>query len=128
MDSHEPRNRLNQARPFKRSHHEPSVSQPHHLNITSVNRLKSKIRDLSRLLDHAEKLPADVRIEKERALAGYRQDLEQIENVKRKQKMITKYHKVRFFGPSCLGGDDIVLQVVHSDLVTIRTKKGNTTS
>lgn len=100
MASHEPRNRSNQPRHFKRSHHEPSASDSH-LNITSVNRLKSKIRDLSRLLSHSEKLPADVRIEKERALAGYRQDLEQIEKVKRKQKMITKYHKVRFFGPPC---------------------------
>ena len=63
----------------------------------SVNPLKSKIRDLERLLARSEHLPAGVKIEKERALAGYKQDLEQAMHGKQRQHMISKYHKVRFF-------------------------------
>lgn len=78
----------------------PTASHPNAVNSTSVsvNALKSKIRDVKRVLEHAQKLPLDVRIEKERALAGYSQDLEKAENEKEKQRMIKKYHMVRFFG------------------------------
>ncbi|MCJ1417008.1 18S rRNA maturation protein [Xylographa parallela] len=68
-----------------------------HPSHQSANTLKSKIRDLSRLLDHSKDLPADVRIEKERALTGYRADLEGAQNEKRKADMIKRYHMVRFF-------------------------------
>ena len=64
----------------------------------SVNQLKSKIRDLSRALEHSDRLPAGVRIEKERALAGYKQDVEKILDDKRRNEFIKKYHMVRFFG------------------------------
>lgn len=64
----------------------------------SINGLKSKIRDLTRMLNHAQDLPAGVRIEKERALAGYQQDLEKTKAVQHRQHMIKKYHMVRFFG------------------------------
>ncbi|KAG8534215.1 uncharacterized protein KY384_001059 [Bacidia gigantensis] len=64
---------------------------------TSINPLKSKIRDLSRVLERSEHLPADVRVEKERALAAYKQDLENALEGKQKQKMISRYHMVRFF-------------------------------
>lgn len=67
-------------------------------NKPSVNSLKSKIRDLTRSLNHNGDLPAGVRIEKERALAGYKQDLENAEQEKQKQALITRYHRVRFFG------------------------------
>ena len=69
---------------------------------TSVNQLKSKIRDLSRVLEHSENLPPGIRIEKERALAGYKQDVEKIHIDKRKNELIKKYHMVRFFGGSTL--------------------------
>lgn len=68
----------------------------------SVNQLKSKIRDLTRALEHSDHLPAGVRIEKERALAGYKQDVEKIHEDKRKNELIKKYHMVRFFGGSLL--------------------------
>lgn len=84
-------------RPPKRwNNQKPSTSDPN--RTTSVNRLKSKIRDIDRLLRRPEKLPADVQVTQERALAGYRQDLERIESAKRRNKMISKYHMVRFFG------------------------------
>lgn len=66
-------------------------------NHPSVNPLKSKIRDLTRALHHSD-LPADIRVEKERALAGYEQDLENALEEKRKRELIRKYHMVRFFG------------------------------
>ena len=64
----------------------------------SVNQLKSKIRDLTRALEHSDHLPAGVRIEKERALAGYKQDVEKILDNKRRSEVIKKYHMARFFG------------------------------
>ncbi|KAL8670413.1 MAG: hypothetical protein Q9168_005042 [Polycauliona sp. 1 TL-2023] len=64
---------------------------------SSVNALKSNIRSVTRVLEHALDLPLDVRIEKERALAGYKQDLEKAQQEKEKQRMIKKYHMVRFF-------------------------------
>lgn len=67
---------------------------------TSVNRIKGKLRDVTRTLERSKNLPADIRIEKERALAGYKTDLENAEKEKRKQQMIKKYHMVRFFGQS----------------------------
>lgn len=66
----------------------------------SINRLKTRIRDTTRLLKRSEKLPPDVHIEKERALAGYQHDLEQANKMKRKKQMIKRYHMVRFFGVS----------------------------
>lgn len=74
----------------------PSTKAP------SVNQLKSKIRDLTRALEHSDQLPAGVRIEKERALAGYKQDVEKVQEDKRKHELIKRYHMVRFFGESFL--------------------------
>ena len=71
----------------------PPSSKP-----ASVNQLKSKIRDLTRALEHSDHLPAGVRIEKERALAGYKQDAEKILDDRRRNELIKKYHMVRFFG------------------------------
>ncbi len=80
----------------------PNLSKPRssHSSAAALNPIKAKIRDVTRLLERSDNLPAGVRIEKERALAGYRQDLEQAEAEKRKQQMISKYHMVRFFGQS----------------------------
>ncbi|KAL8996265.1 MAG: hypothetical protein Q9169_004196 [Polycauliona sp. 2 TL-2023] len=77
----------------------PKVSHSADVYSTSasVNALKSNIRSVSRVLDHAQDLPLDVRIEKERALAGYKQDLEKAQHEKERQRMIKKYHMVRFF-------------------------------
>lgn len=88
-------------RPPKHWYQQPSISDPSGPHRTSVNRLKSNIRDLTRLLRRPEKLPADVQVVQERALAGYRQALEQMESGKRRKQMISKYHMVRFFGRSC---------------------------
>ena len=87
-----------QLRPNKRIRSSSSKPRSTHPGGAALNPIKAKIRDVTRLLERSENLPAGVRIEKERALAGYRQDLEQAETEKRRQQMISKYHMVRFFG------------------------------
>ncbi|KKZ58454.1 rRNA-processing protein EFG1 [[Emmonsia] crescens] len=66
------------------------------LDLPSAGELKNKIRDIKRLLKRADHLPADVKIEKERALVGYERDLEIVESRKNRAAMIQKYHFVRF--------------------------------
>jgi len=67
-------------------------------HASSVNTIKKRIRDVTRRLERSEGLPANVRVEDERALAGYEQELAAAEAEKIRQKMIKKYHMVRFFG------------------------------
>lgn len=74
---------------------------PMYSKSVSVNSIKSKIRDVTRVLEHTQDLPMDVRIEKERALAAYKQDLDKAQRAKERQRMIKKYHMVRFFGLLC---------------------------
>ncbi|KAF2773113.1 hypothetical protein EJ03DRAFT_154227 [Teratosphaeria nubilosa] len=63
----------------------------------TVNDLKSSIRSLRRLLEHDDGLPADVRIEKERALQSAQHELEREQSAKKRSDMIARYHKIRFF-------------------------------
>lgn len=67
-------------------------------SLTAVNDIKKKIRDVRRRLERLGNLPADVRMEDERALTAYEQELAAAEAEKFRQKMIHKYHMVRFFG------------------------------
>ena len=60
--------------------------------------LKKNIRDLERLLQRMDNLPADVRLEKERALQSYKAELEDAQIAQRRRAMISRYHMVRFFG------------------------------
>ena len=86
--------RLPRSHPTKRPRREAPVAP----SSSSVNHLKGKVRDVTRTLERSKHLPENVRIEKERALAGYKVDLGEAENEKRKKHMIKKYHMVRFFG------------------------------
>lgn len=63
----------------------------------TVNDLKSKVRSLRRLLEHSEDLPANVRVEKERALQSAQYELENEQRAKKRSDIIGRYHKVRFF-------------------------------
>jgi outer membrane biosynthesis protein TonB len=67
-------------------------------HASSVNAIKKRIRDVTRNLERSTDLPADVRVDSERALADYQQELAAAEAEKIRQKMIKKYHMVRFFG------------------------------
>jgi type VI protein secretion system component VasF len=73
----------------------------------SMSELKSRIRDLKRLLEHVDnvpkhKMPANVRIERERELATCQHELAErsaaAQEAERRRKMISKYHHIRFFG------------------------------
>ncbi|PGH08387.1 hypothetical protein GX51_01213 [Blastomyces parvus] len=66
------------------------------VDLPAASELKNKIRDIKRLLKRSDHLPADVKIEKERALVGYERDLEIVESRKKRAAMIKKYHFVRF--------------------------------
>jgi len=84
-------------KPAKKARHtEPPVYRKQ-AHASSVNAIKKRIRDVSRRLERAEDLPATVRIEDERALAAYEQELAGAHAEKVRQKMIKKYHMVRFF-------------------------------
>lgn len=91
----EPASRRTSNHPSKRQKSQDFA--PPAAKSASVNQLKSKIRDLTRALQHSDHLPAGVRIEKERALAGYKQDVAKISEDKRKNEFVKKYHMVRFF-------------------------------
>lgn len=60
-----------------------------------VNELKSQVRSLKRLLER--ELPANVRVEKERALETATSDLANAEKAKKKSEIIGRWHKIRFF-------------------------------
>lgn len=69
----------------------------------SLNPLKARIRDLRRQLSRAgDDMPANVRVDKERELQACEHELAVAEGERVKQDMIPRYHKVRFFGMSCL--------------------------
>ncbi|GIZ39541.1 hypothetical protein CKM354_000292200 [Cercospora kikuchii] len=65
----------------------------------TVNDLKSNIRSLRRLLTgpKAAALPATVRAEKERALRTAEQDLAREQYAKKRNDIIARWHKIRFF-------------------------------
>lgn len=67
-------------------------------HASSVNAIKKRIRDVTRRLERAEEGSANMRVEDERALATFQQELASAEAEKTRQKMIRKYHMVRFFG------------------------------
>ncbi|KAH7360774.1 hypothetical protein BKA65DRAFT_493948 [Rhexocercosporidium sp. MPI-PUGE-AT-0058] len=66
-------------------------------HASSVNAIKKRIRDVTRRIERSENAPADKKLEDERALTAYQQELADAEAEKIRQKMIKKYHMVRFF-------------------------------
>jgi hypothetical protein len=80
----------------------PRRTEPHvykkQAHASSVNAIKKRIRDVTRKLERSENLPANLRVEDERALETYQQELADAEAEKLRNKMIKKYHMVRFFG------------------------------
>ena len=82
-----------------RSHQPNHKAQP---KKNPINPLKSRIRSITRLLEHSannddDKTPAGVRVARERELASLRTELEDAEQDARRKKMIGKWHMVRFF-------------------------------
>jgi len=71
------------------------VGHPARNDRLSVNELKRRIRDVKRVLKHAD-LPADAKAVQERALAAYEKDLMEEMDKRKRSDMIKKYHFVRF--------------------------------
>lgn len=104
----EPQGKVHESRQFlvpgskppkkKARKFEPPKQIKPQAHASSVNTIKKRMRDVRRRLERAEDLPANVREEDERALAKFEQELAAAESEKAKQKMIKKYHMVRFFG------------------------------
>jgi hypothetical protein len=74
---------------------------------STIGALKKRARDLRRLLEHVDnepkhKMPANVRVERERELEACEHELEEqtaaAREADRRRKMISKYHHIRFFG------------------------------
>jgi hypothetical protein len=87
----------NSQRSKKRRRIEPPVHKKQ-AHASSVHAVKKRIRDVKRRLERCQDLPATIRVEDERALAVYEQELAAALEEKTRQKMIRKYHMVRFFG------------------------------
>jgi hypothetical protein len=95
-----------QSHPQPKHHRRPNLSHDDE-NGRSVNALKSRIRDLKRLLAHVENVPkhkmsAGARQERERELEACEHELSEklrgSREAEYRKKMIGKYHQVRFFG------------------------------
>ncbi|KAJ5038396.1 uncharacterized protein L3040_007259 [Drepanopeziza brunnea f. sp. 'multigermtubi'] len=67
------------------------------MHASSVNAIKKRMRDVTRKLERTEYSSAEKKLEDERALAAYQQEYAEAEAEKIRQKMIKKYHMVRFF-------------------------------
>ncbi|KAI5926610.1 hypothetical protein F4810DRAFT_655202 [Camillea tinctor] len=69
----------------------------HKTRPDNLNWLKKRVRDIERRFQTGKKnLPANVQNELERELAHHRQKIVDITDDKKRKKMITKYHMVRF--------------------------------
>jgi hypothetical protein len=93
-------------------------------HASSVNAIKKRLRDVKRRLERSQNLPATIRMEDERALAAYEQELAAADEEKTRQKMIKKYHMVRFFGMSYFLGFMLqCLQCAERQKATRQLKK-----
>lgn len=64
----------------------------------SLNEIKKRARDIERRFAKGDELPADVQRNLERELAHCKRQVEDLQYKKKRSEMISKYHKVRFFG------------------------------
>lgn len=63
-----------------------------------VNDLKTRARNVARLLARTDdKLPAHIRVAKERELQTVQHELKEAQAAERKSKLIARYHHIRFF-------------------------------
>jgi len=94
------------------------------VHASSVNAIKKRIRDVTRRLERADDLPANVRVDDERALTAYQQELAAADAEKSRQKMIKRYHMVRFFGMNYKN----ISRLAHRLLIPYRAPESDETS
>lgn len=87
----------NKKRKQIQSHNKPrdSTSAP---AGQSLNEIKKRARDIERRFARGDQLPADVQRNLERELAHCKTQIDDLQHKKKRNEMISKYHKVRFFG------------------------------
>ncbi|KAG6365177.1 hypothetical protein INS49_006785 [Diaporthe citri] len=88
--------------PNKRTkHHFQSHKPATHGNSTqlgvSLHEVKRRARNIERRFAKGDDLPADVKQKLERELVQCKAQIDEITHKKRRQDMISKYHRVRFF-------------------------------
>src|SRR5450432_568083 len=112
------------SRPVKKPRGGDPVPQKQQVHASSVNAIKKHMRDVTRRLESLENLPANVRVDDERALAAYQLELAAAEEEKIRQKMIKRYHMVRFFGKLCFhSGFGLCLSNLERQKATRHLKK-----
>ena len=103
----------------KRSHSEMEASAPpqssewdgppkkrhkkkkHKTKPDSLNWIRKRARTIDRKLQRSQdNLPGDVSVKLQRELAAHSERITQADDKKQRQKMIKRYHMVRFFGTS----------------------------
>jgi hypothetical protein len=82
---------------------------------SSVHAVKKRIRDIKRRHEHYQNLPANIKVEDKRALAVCQQGLATALEEKARQKLIKRYHMVRFFGTYCFNAECKVLCLYISE-------------
>lgn len=79
----------------RKHHHGVGTQDPLQENISSS---KKRVRNIERLFQRKEHLPAHVKNELERELLAHKATIANKTFQKKRSKMISKYHMVRFFG------------------------------
>ncbi|RKF55489.1 rRNA-processing protein efg1 [Erysiphe neolycopersici] len=87
----------NNPKPSKKRRLQEPTSYIKKPSPSSINAIKKKLRDVNRRLSRSETISAEIRVEYERARDAYHLELNAITAEKLRQRMIKKYHMVRFF-------------------------------
>ena len=89
--------RWEQSGPARKKH--KKQNKKHNAKEGSANWIKKRIRTIERRFNReTDSMPSNVQKDLERELAAHQQRLAGFQTKKLRQKMITKYHMVRFFG------------------------------
>ncbi|RKF74093.1 rRNA-processing protein efg1 [Golovinomyces cichoracearum] len=87
----------NGSKPSKKPRRQETTQIPKQHSPSSINAIKKRLRDVNRRLERSDKISAEIRAQDERAREAYQQELAVAEAEKRRQRMIKKYHMVKFF-------------------------------
>lgn len=79
-------------------HKKRKNNKTYEVKDNSINSAKKRARTIERRLNKGDDLPADVQQKLEREMAALQRRVEEVQGKKLRQKMIGKYHMVRFFG------------------------------
>lgn len=87
----------NGSKPSKKPRRQEITQIQKQHSPSSINAIKKRLRDVNRRLERSDKISAEIRVQDERARETYQQELAAAEAEKRRQRMIKKYHMVKFF-------------------------------